>query len=38
MGEGEMFTGFWLGCPKARDHWEDLGEGVVIILKWNFGR
>jgi hypothetical protein len=29
MGEGEVFTGFWLGGPKARDHgrprrrWED---------------
>jgi hypothetical protein len=22
---GEVFTGFWLGGPKARDHWEDLG-------------
>jgi hypothetical protein len=20
-----VFTGFWLGGPKARDHWEDLG-------------
>jgi hypothetical protein len=23
-GRGEVFTGFWLGGPKARDHWEDL--------------
>jgi hypothetical protein len=23
-GRGEVFTGFWLGSPKARDHWEDL--------------
>jgi hypothetical protein len=23
-GRGEMFTGFWLGGPKVRDHWEDL--------------
>jgi hypothetical protein len=22
---GEAFTGFWLGGPKVRDHWEDLG-------------
>jgi hypothetical protein len=24
-GKGEVFTGFWLGGPKGRDHWEDLG-------------
>jgi hypothetical protein len=24
MGRREMFTGFWLGIPKVRDHWEDL--------------
>jgi hypothetical protein len=24
---GEVFTGFWLGGPKGRDHWEDLGVG-----------
>jgi hypothetical protein len=22
-GRGEVFTGFWLGGPKVRDHWED---------------
>jgi hypothetical protein len=22
---GEMFTGFWLGGPKVRVYWEDLG-------------
>jgi hypothetical protein len=26
-GRGGVFTGFWLGGPKARDHWEDLGIG-----------
>jgi hypothetical protein len=26
-GRGEVFTGFWLGGPKLRDHWEDLGVG-----------
>jgi hypothetical protein len=26
-GRGEVFTGFWLGGPKVRDHWEDLGVG-----------
>jgi hypothetical protein len=29
---GEMFTGFWLGGPKARDHWKDLGVGGRITL------
>jgi hypothetical protein len=23
MGRGEVVTGFWLGGPKLRDHWED---------------
>jgi hypothetical protein len=32
MGEGEVFTGFWLGGPKAGDHWEDLGVGGRITL------
>jgi hypothetical protein len=27
-----VFTGFWLGGPKARDHWEDLGVGGRITL------
>jgi hypothetical protein len=26
-GRGEVFTGFRLGGPKLRDHWEDLGVG-----------
>jgi hypothetical protein len=34
MGTGEMFTGFWLGGPKERDHWEDLGIGERITLRW----
>jgi hypothetical protein len=28
-----MFTGFWLGGLKGRDHWEDLGLGGVINIK-----
>jgi hypothetical protein len=32
-GRGEVFTGFWLGGPKARDHWEDLGVGGRITFK-----
>jgi hypothetical protein len=34
MGRGEVFTGFWLGGPKVRDHWEDLGVGGRTILRW----
>jgi V8-like Glu-specific endopeptidase len=30
MGRGEVFTGFWLGSPKVRDQWEDLGVGGRI--------
>jgi hypothetical protein len=37
MGRGEVFTGFWLGGPKERDHWEDLGIGwdgnIVMDLR-----
>jgi hypothetical protein len=25
-----VFRGFWLGGPKARDHWEDLGVGGAL--------
>jgi hypothetical protein len=35
---GEVFTGFELGGPKARDHWEDLGVGGRITLRWTLGR
>jgi hypothetical protein len=34
-GRGEMFTGFWLVSPKGRDHWEDLGVGGRITLRWD---
>jgi hypothetical protein len=30
---GGVFTGFWLGSPKFRDHWEDLGIGGSITLR-----
>jgi hypothetical protein len=38
MGMREVFTGFWLGGPKARDHWEDLGVGGRVTLRWTLGR
>jgi hypothetical protein len=31
---GEVLTEFWLGSLKARDHWEDLGVGGRITLRW----
>jgi hypothetical protein len=37
-GRGDVFTGFWLGGPKIRDHWEDLGVGGRITLSWTLGR
>jgi hypothetical protein len=38
MGKGEVFTGFWLAGPKVRDHWEDLGIGGRITLRWTLGK
>jgi hypothetical protein len=38
MGKGEVFTWFWLGAPKGRDHWEDLGVGGKITLRLFLGR
>jgi hypothetical protein len=37
-GRGEVFTGFWLGGPKVREHWEDLGVGERMPLRWTLGR
>jgi hypothetical protein len=37
-GRGEVFTGFWLGVLKARDHCKDLGIGGRITLNWTLGR
>jgi len=35
MGSGELFTEFWLGGPKGRDHWEEVGVGGRITLRWD---
>jgi hypothetical protein len=35
---GEVFTWFWLGGLKVRDHWGDLGVGGIITLRWTLGR
>jgi hypothetical protein len=36
--KGEVFTVIWLGGPKVRDHWEDVGIGGRITLSWTLGR
>ena len=33
---GKMYTGFWWGNLKERDHFEDLGVNERIILRWIF--
>jgi hypothetical protein len=38
MGRGEVFAELWLGGPKARDYWEDLGVGGRITLRWTLER
>jgi hypothetical protein len=38
MGKEKVFAWFWLGGPKRRDHWEDLGVGGRITLRWTLGR
>jgi hypothetical protein len=37
-GRGEVFTGFWLGGPKGRDHLVDLAVVGRITLRWTVGR
>jgi hypothetical protein len=37
-GRREVFTGFWLGGPKGRDQWEDLGISEKITLRWTLER
>jgi hypothetical protein len=38
MGRREVFTGSWLGGLKVRDHWENIGVGGRITLRWTLGR
>jgi hypothetical protein len=33
-----VFTRFWLGGPKGRDHWEEIGKGRRITLIRTSGR
>jgi hypothetical protein len=36
LGRGEVYTGFWWGNLRDREHLEDAGVDGSIILKWNF--
>jgi hypothetical protein len=38
IGRGEVLTGFYFGGPMGRDHWEDLGVGGRITLRWTLRR
>jgi hypothetical protein len=35
---GEAYTGFWWGNLRERDHLEDQGFNLRIILRWIFGK
>jgi hypothetical protein len=35
--EGVVFTRFWLGGPKERNYWEDIGVDNRITLTWTLG-
>jgi len=36
MGRGEVYTGFWWGNLRERDHLKDPGVDGRIILRWIF--
>jgi hypothetical protein len=38
IGEGRSVYRVWLGGPNVRDHWEDLGVGGRITLRWALRR
>jgi hypothetical protein len=35
-GRGEVYTGFWWGKLRDRDHLEDPGIDGRIIIRWMF--
>jgi hypothetical protein len=35
-GREEVYTGFWWGNLREREHWGDPGGGGRIILLWMF--
>jgi len=35
-GRGEVYTGFWCGNPRERDHLEGPSVDGRIILRWIF--
>jgi len=37
-GSVEVIAGLWFGGPKVRDHWEYLGVGGRITLRWTLER
>ena len=36
LGREEVYTGFWWGNLRDRDHLEDIGVDGRIILRWIF--
>jgi len=37
MGRGKSVYRVLIGRPKVKDHWEDLGVGGRITLRWTLG-
>jgi hypothetical protein len=38
MGRTEVYTGFWWGILREKDHLEDPGVDGRIILRWIFSK
>jgi hypothetical protein len=38
MGEGRDIYRILVGRPEGKNHWEDLGLGGRITLRWTLGR